>query len=106
MGSNSIGFGMIIQDFRGVVLYFQTQVVHGNVESHLAKGFCLKEALSWLYNQGLSKVIVELDSKILVDALNSSLIGLSEFGVIISSCIHLLQNYNYVFVCNFNAWVM
>ena len=52
-----IGFGMILRDFKGDVVHCQTHKLSGKMEARLAEGLYLKEALSWIYHQGLSKVI-------------------------------------------------
>ena len=48
-------------------------------EASIAKGMCLKEAISWILDRGLSHIVVESDSQVLVTALHSPSMDLSEF---------------------------
>ena len=46
----------------------------------------LAEALSWIGQLGMQIVIFEVDSKGVVDAINSYVLDISEFGSIIKDC--------------------
>lgn len=52
----------------------------------------VQEALSWVKQLGLHKVLFECDSKMIVDATLSRKNNMSEFGYIIGSCIIILES--------------
>jgi ribonuclease HI len=55
------------------------------------EAIAIKEAMSELMQRGLSCVIFESDSKIVVDAISSRHVGISEFSVLISDIKSLLE---------------
>ncbi|XVF80982.1 hypothetical protein PTKIN_Ptkin15bG0119900 [Pterospermum kingtungense] len=54
------------------------------------EAFGLFEALGWICNLGYCKVIFELDSKLVVDAIWSLIADITEFGAITKSCKQVL----------------
>lgn len=70
---------MVLRDDTGTFVMGLSKVWSGCMDRYL-------EALSWIKNLGLSIVIVEWDSKIVVDAIKSNLSYLSVFGDYVSSC--------------------
>jgi ribonuclease HI len=61
------------------------------VEVGEALGLC--EALQWVMALGLHNMDFSLDSKLVVDPVNSSASNYSDFGYVISHCRQLLNNY-------------
>ena len=92
------GFSMILQDSCGDSLLCHSRFFNGIFKARIAKGLCLKEALSWIYDQRMTHVIVETNFKVLVTALNSTSTNLSKFGIIVQSCKNLLQQISFVHV--------
>jgi hypothetical protein len=58
-----------------------------------AEAHALKAAILWLGELGLSKVQIELDCLLVVQAINNRSSDQTEFGVIIDECKLLLVNY-------------
>jgi ribonuclease HI len=58
-----------------------------------AEAWALREAITWLVEAGLSRVVIELDCMLVVNAITDMSINNSEFGCIINSCKQLLRNY-------------
>jgi len=87
------GIGMCIQNSRGHFLKAATCWHEGNPPPQEAEaiGFC--DAISWLGRLGLSKVLIELDCKLVVDSIVDRNTKQAEFGSIISDCQALLQQH-------------
>ena len=60
-----IGLGMVLRDYKGHVIACWARRLVAHVPPKMAKGICLKEALSWLRDFGAIKVFVEMDSMLL-----------------------------------------
>ncbi|CAJ2646835.1 unnamed protein product [Trifolium pratense] len=77
-------YGCCLRDSNGDFI----QALSGwcNPELSVCEGEALGmwQAMSWVQNLGLSKVIFESDSKTLVDAVNSKSVGGSEFHALVS----------------------
>ncbi|KAL8554186.1 hypothetical protein ACS0TY_002410 [Phlomoides rotata] len=52
------------------------------------------EALSWVKDLGLQNVVIEGDSKIVIDAINLNVEGVSAFHDVISTCRLLVSEFN------------
>ncbi|KAF2308226.1 hypothetical protein GH714_037103 [Hevea brasiliensis] len=61
------------------------------LQSRIAEAYSLLEALSWLIQNNISMVKVEMDCQELYFDMNSSNMDLSEFGLIVSDCKFLLS---------------
>ena len=68
----------------------------GCIQACYVEALCLKEALSWIKVQQLSKVIIESDAKSVVDGLYSNVPNISELGCIINSCRDITSQCNNV----------
>ncbi|XVF55442.1 hypothetical protein PTKIN_Ptkin06aG0036200 [Pterospermum kingtungense] len=64
-----------------------------------AEVLCLLEAVHWILDMGMDKVIFETDSKVVADVISVQKSDLSEFGSIIGSCKSLLRRVNSSKVC-------
>jgi ribonuclease HI len=58
-----------------------------------AEAWALREAITWLVEAGLSRVVIELDCMLVVNAITDTSINNSKFGCIINSCKQLLRNH-------------
>ena len=83
---NSIGFGCIIRDERGAMIAARNGMMGGSSDPLLAEALSCKEALSWIKELNLNKVIVETDSLMLAQAFNVSADNFSYFGSILGDC--------------------
>ncbi|KAL8472197.1 hypothetical protein ACS0TY_029424 [Phlomoides rotata] len=85
-----MGFGIIIHDHMGHHIYSRSHVMPGLYEPEVGETIELHEALSWIKELGLARVIVEMDAKNVVDAINGDEENNSIFGDIITGCKGLL----------------
>ena len=67
---SEVGLGMIVCDWRGVVIAARTATLFGCFSPLLAEAMCLKEAFSWLQSRNYANVLIDYDAKLVVDAFN------------------------------------
>ncbi|XP_073025183.1 uncharacterized protein [Primulina eburnea] len=84
--SRTIGVGMVLRDSYGLFISAKTNCFSGSVGIKNAEAMAFKEALSWIEGMDVQEVIVESDSKIVVEAISTEKEDISEFGAIISEC--------------------
>lgn len=60
----------------------------------MAEAMSCQEALSWLKQQGLDNIILELEALNVVNALNNNIPMLSPIGLILFDCTHLMSFFN------------
>ncbi|XP_060969742.1 uncharacterized protein LOC115713577 [Cannabis sativa] len=99
---NSHGLGWIARDSAGVLLTAAAEKRFGGVDPVVAEAMLVKEALSWLkqtWGDGGSfegwiptRVCVETDCLVLVNAINNNRQILSPRGLIVSDCISLIRS--------------
>lgn len=70
----------------------RTCVLNGLVSFNEGEAIGLREAVIWVQGLGLNKVCFELDAKGVVEAINSSSDGVSEFESIVHSWKELIKN--------------
>ncbi|KAL8461944.1 hypothetical protein ACS0TY_033143 [Phlomoides rotata] len=63
--------GMVLRDDTGCFLIGRTLYFPGNYRSEEAEVIGLNEALSWIKNLGKDNVEVEMDTMVVVDAVNT-----------------------------------
>lgn len=93
----SIGIGGVIRDSQGQFLGARSRRIRGAWQPREAEAIGLKEALSWVIDQGYSHCIFETDSAPLAAACNGSP-GNAYFGALVGDCLHLLKHINPVLV--------
>ena len=59
---NVVGMGMVVRDHLDSVVCCRTQNLNGSFQSNVAEALFLKEALSWVRQQGIGIVQVETDA--------------------------------------------
>lgn len=90
--TNQTGIGMVLRDDVGHFILARTMVFHGRLEVDVGEVMGFFEALSWLQTLNLGSVVIEGDSKIVVDALKSSNTLDSIFGDYVNACKVILYN--------------
>lgn len=83
---------MVLRDDQGAFVACRTLMVSGLYKVPEGEAMGLLEALSWIKQMGLSKVIIEVDSKSVADAISSNSFDDSTFGDYIRSCKTILKN--------------
>ncbi|KAL8511486.1 hypothetical protein ACS0TY_018039 [Phlomoides rotata] len=84
--------GMVLRDDEGIFLAARSLVFSGYLEVVIGEAMGFMEVLSWAKRLGLENVIVEGDSKVVVDAILSSASSESSFGDFISVSKSLLAS--------------
>ncbi|KAL8548845.1 hypothetical protein ACS0TY_007928 [Phlomoides rotata] len=77
---------MILHDDSGYFISCRSSVFPGVYRVELGEATELLEALSWIKQLGLEKVKIEMDAKMVVDALCSSDVAISIFHDFIKAC--------------------
>lgn len=93
--SNETELGVMIFDDRGKQVISRTLLLVGNYRPEEGEAIMLFEALSWIKDMSLERVIIEMDAKMMVDALNMVETDNSSFGDINESCHRLLTSYSH-----------
>ncbi|KAL8486662.1 hypothetical protein ACS0TY_023381 [Phlomoides rotata] len=83
-------FGIIIHDEYGNHFFSRTHVMPGIYRPEEGEAIGLYEALSWIKDLGLSRVIVEMNAKMVVDGVNGSARMNSVFSEIVDGCRSIL----------------
>ncbi|KAL8544614.1 hypothetical protein ACS0TY_005005 [Phlomoides rotata] len=79
-----MGVGMIVRDDERGFVVCRSLLVDGLFDVDEGEAMALYEALLWLLNLGLDNVIVQVDSKTVVNAFNNPSLNISSFGDYIS----------------------
>lgn len=85
------GLGLVARDARGFLIEGVTILRCGQIEPLIAEAVGMWEVLSWIKRCQWNHVMVESDCIVLVQALRSNVIMLSDFGRIIDDCRMLLK---------------
>jgi ribonuclease HI len=89
--------GWCLRDYTGSFVMAGTLWNEGNWSTIEGESFALLEAMRAMVNRGITHVIFESDSKIVVDAIHTSRDGVSEFSSLICNIKNmLLANSNFV----------
>ncbi|XP_062088335.1 uncharacterized protein LOC133794908 [Humulus lupulus] len=91
-----LGLGAVVRDHQGVVLTYRSWCKQGNLQPDVAEAMGLKEVLSWIKNAQWQRVVIEMDSLVVVQAVRSSIYMPSVFGSIINDCKLLLSELSFV----------
>jgi ribonuclease HI len=93
--AGATGWGWILRDYRGQFKLAGTNILHSPLNVLEGEAMALKEAMEEMIHRGLSHVIFESDSKVVVDAIASRQVGVSEFSIVISHIQSLLLTNSY-----------
>ena len=90
--AEQLGFGFVIRDSNGELVVARNGLLLGPHDAPLVwEALSCREALIWIRSNGMENVEVELDSLLLVNAINSHLEDKSSLGLIIKDCKYLLR---------------
>ncbi|XP_060965211.1 uncharacterized protein LOC133034187 [Cannabis sativa] len=89
---NVYGFGVVARDSSGHLVGLTSKYQVGSYAAEVIEALSVKEALSWLKGKGWSKVKVETDSMVSVQAIFSKQQMTSIFGLIIDDYKFLLSS--------------
>uniref|UniRef100_A0A803PL05 Reverse transcriptase domain-containing protein n=1 Tax=Cannabis sativa TaxID=3483 RepID=A0A803PL05_CANSA len=89
---NSFGIGFIVRDCNEQIIEAGSKCNIGNVAPELAEICGIKEVLSWIKNKAWHDVILETDSLLAVQGINSSSQMPSAFGMVAWDCKNLLSD--------------
>ena len=85
----------MVCDSQGLFLHAASRVVNGLFQVRELETLGLREALSWIKQLGFERVIFEIDSLQVVQALQNRVADFSEFGALIKDCLSFLQGEHY-----------
>ncbi|KAL8511140.1 hypothetical protein ACS0TY_017820 [Phlomoides rotata] len=94
------GVGMVARDATCYFLAGRTIWFLGVISVSEAELVGVYEAILWSYNMGFTSVVIEMDVKVVCDAINEKRIGNSTFGSYVSACIDLCSSF---LCCDFNC---
>ncbi|XP_060965660.1 uncharacterized protein LOC133034570 [Cannabis sativa] len=90
------GFGCIARGADGKIIEAFSGSRFGVVGPEIAEVIGVKEALSWIKRKGWSKVEIETDSLVVVQAVTGSVQMPSQFGFLVQDCRNLLSCISHV----------
>ncbi|KAM6556123.1 hypothetical protein CsatB_003142 [Cannabis sativa] len=89
---NSYGFGMVARDHLGSPLHIHAEYHGGYFPSEVVEAMGIKEALSWIKANHWKGVTIESDSMLAVQAIHSTQLMTSVFGLVVNDCRTLLSS--------------
>ena len=84
--TSSIGIGCVLWNSSGELIIAKAMPMYQKVGSKEAETTGVREALSWIKQMGLMKVLVEMDSQVVFNALKISSLSASPFNLLIKDC--------------------
>jgi ribonuclease HI len=93
--AGATGWGWVVRDSRGHFHLAGTNIIHSPLSILEGEAMALLEAMEEATHRGLSPIIFESDSKLVVDAISSRQSGVSEFSILITRIQSLLRSNNY-----------
>ncbi|GAU44727.1 hypothetical protein TSUD_88120 [Trifolium subterraneum] len=88
--AGATGWGWCVRDHQGRFIIAGSNIMQARLNILEGEAMAIKEAMIEMIQKGFSHVIIESDSKTVVDAISSSQVGISEFSLLISSIKSLL----------------
>ncbi|KAM6550234.1 hypothetical protein CsatB_000042 [Cannabis sativa] len=89
---NSYGFGLVVCDHLGSPLHIQAEYHGGYFPSEVTEAMGIKEALSWIKANHRCRVLIEIDSMLAVQAIHSTQLMTSMFGLVVNDCRNILSS--------------
>ncbi|KAK2374133.1 hypothetical protein QL285_075114 [Trifolium repens] len=89
------GWGWCLRDWRGQFKLAGSNFVKSSLSIMEGEAMAVIEAMEEMMERGISFVTFESDSKLVVDAISSKQVGLSEFSTLIAHIQNLLRMNNY-----------
>ncbi|KAM6544052.1 hypothetical protein CsatB_008499 [Cannabis sativa] len=93
---NKFGYGCVARDSNGSLLEAIFESRLGVVKPEIAETIGIKEALSWIERKQWPNVVIETDALVVVQAIHSSILMPSQFGLLVDDCRVLLSSLNNV----------
>jgi ribonuclease HI len=93
--AGATGCGWVLRDCRGQFQLAGSNIKMASLSILEGEAWALIEAMEEMIHRGLSFVIFESDSKLVVDAISSRQVGVSDFSILISHIKTLLRFNNY-----------
>ncbi|XP_075655012.1 uncharacterized protein LOC142625205 [Castanea sativa] len=87
------GVGVVIRDCRGLVLVVRSKVMAGSYEAEITDSLVVKEGVLLAYERGLHQIILETDSLIVVQAINTRS-SHGEVGTVIQGVLVLMESFS------------
>ncbi|GAU14634.1 hypothetical protein TSUD_96980 [Trifolium subterraneum] len=88
--AGATGWGWCVRDHQGRFIIAGSNIMQARLNILEGEAMAIKEAMIEMTQKGFSHVIIESDSKTVIDAISSSQVGISEFSLLISSIKSLL----------------
>ena len=89
---SKISFGCLVRNSDGTFLAAKCDSFAGGFRAREAEAFGVQEALSWLKNLRLPRVVIELDCLQVFKVLTENRSSPNGFGLIVEECRFLAQN--------------
>uniref|UniRef100_A0A803PHD5 Reverse transcriptase zinc-binding domain-containing protein n=1 Tax=Cannabis sativa TaxID=3483 RepID=A0A803PHD5_CANSA len=89
--SNAFSYGFISRDANGEIIDASCSSKSGTSSPEIVESLGIKEVLSWIKRKTWSKVVLETDCLIVVQAIHSDVVLPSSFGMLVQDCPHLLS---------------
>ncbi|XP_020225309.1 uncharacterized protein LOC109807197 [Cajanus cajan] len=90
---NKVGFGICLRDATGSLIKAKSGWLYGVAPPHEEEATTLLESIRWVCDQGYTRVILESDSKQVVEDILNSNIYYSEYGHTLHRCHSLLNSH-------------
>lgn len=81
-----MGVGMVLRNDAGEFLVCRSRLFAGIAAVYEGEALGLYEALSWIRELGVQRIIFEMNAKKITDVVSSHSVDCSEFGSIVNCC--------------------
>ena len=90
--SSSIGVGCVLRNSSGEFIATKAMSIYQKLGPKEAETMGVREALSWIKQISLAKVLVEMDSQVVFNALKISSPATSPFNLLIKDCQEMVNS--------------
>jgi hypothetical protein len=91
LGDDHWGFGMLLWSADGRCVGSATRVLKGWEDATLAEAVGIREALTWIDNQKLQRVIIETDAEVIMKAMQKKSFPRTNWGRVALVCVRDLD---------------
>lgn len=88
-GNDFVGIGFVIRSSLGHILGAGIERFPGHFAFDITEVITVRQSLIFTRDIGISKVVMDCDSKRVIDLLSSTKLDDSYFGVVIKNCLNL-----------------
>ncbi|XP_060959275.1 uncharacterized protein LOC133030519 [Cannabis sativa] len=96
---HSFGFGFIARDCNGEIIEAGSFSKSGTSSPEIVELIGIKEALSWIKDKSWDNILLETDCLLVVQAIYTSVVMPSTFGMLVQDCQYLLSQMSHVKLC-------